>query len=395
MKHWPTKPLGEIADLTGGSTPSRDNPAFWNGKILWATPTDLPMPDDGIATISHTKDKITQEGLDNCSAKLIPKGTVIFSSRATIGKVAVTEVPLATNQGFANFIPHSQINSRYLAYTLWSHRDDIARLSGSTTFKEVNRSTLRKYQIPVPPLSEQERIVKLLDEADALRKLRAQADQRTAALIPALFNEMFGDPATNPKSWPIKILEELFDITSSKRVFERDWKSHGVPFYRTRELVKLATYGHVDNELFISEEMYKKYSAKYGAPREGDIMVSGVGTLGICYVVKQGDKFYFKDGNIIWLKKKTEANSLFIETAFQTAFVQNQIHNNSAGATVGTYTIVRAKKTRVLLPSLELQNKFADRVEEIRKLEFAQSASRKRLDDLFQSLLHRAFQGEL
>ncbi len=161
MKRWPTKPLEEIADLYGGSTPSRDSPAFWGGDIYGVTPTDLPMPDEGISVVSKTKDRITQAGLDNSSATVVPKGTVLFSSRATIGKVAVADMPLTTNQGFANFVPYSEVSSRFLAYALWFHREDIARLSGSTTFKEVSRSTLRKYHLPVPPLAEQERIVKL------------------------------------------------------------------------------------------------------------------------------------------------------------------------------------------------------------------------------------------
>ena len=178
MKRWPTKPLEEIADLFGGSTPSRDNPEFWNGDIDWVTPTDLPMTEDGISVVRKTKDRITKAGLDNSAARIVPKGTVLFSSRATIGKVAVADMPLTTNQGFANFVPRSDVSSRFLAYSLWHRREDIARLSGSTTFREVSRSTLRKYRIPVPPLGEQERIVRLLDEADGLRKLRAKAGRR-------------------------------------------------------------------------------------------------------------------------------------------------------------------------------------------------------------------------
>jgi hypothetical protein len=145
--------------------------------------------------------------------------------------------------------------------------------------------------------------------------------------------------------WQTKTLGDLFDITSSKRVFEADWKTEGVPFYRAREIVKLAKHGFVENELFISEEMFDRYSTKYGIPAEGDIMVTGVGTLGICYVVNKDDRFYFKDGNIIWLKKKTEADSRFVEYAFQSDYLRSQI-DDSVGTTVGTYTIIKAKSVR-------------------------------------------------
>jgi type I restriction enzyme S subunit len=165
------------------------------------------------------------------------------------------------------------------------------------------------------------------------------------------------------KGWEIKKLGDLFEITSSKRVFESEWKRDGVPFYRAREIVKLAKHGFVDNELFISEEMFNQYSAKYGIPADGDIMVTGVGTLGICYVVQKHDRFYFKDGNIIWLKKKSEANSRFVEHAFRSDFLRKQI-DDSVGATVGTFTIIKAKNTLIPLPPLPEQQRIVGILDE-------------------------------
>src|SRR5690606_13493257 len=109
-----------------------------------------------------------------------------------------------------------------------------------------------------------------------------------------------------PDGWKWKKLGDLFDIGSSKRVHQKDWTTEGVPFYRAREVVLLSKNGSVDNELFISESMYQSFAAKYGLPENGDILVTGVGTLGVCYVVKENDKFYYKDGNIICLKRKSE-----------------------------------------------------------------------------------------
>ncbi|MCB0113570.1 MAG: restriction endonuclease subunit S [Caldilineaceae bacterium] len=157
--------------------------------------------------------------------------------------------------------------------------------------------------------------------------------------------------------WETKKLGDLFDITSSKRVFKSEWKQEGVPFYRAREIVKLANQGFVDNELFISQEMFDEYSAKSGIPQEGDIMVTGVGTLGICYVVRRNDRFYFKDGNIIWLKKVSDASSRFVEYAFQSDFIRKQI-DDSVGATVGTFTIIKAKNTLIPIPPLTEQQRI-------------------------------------
>jgi len=169
------------------------------------------------------------------------------------------------------------------------------------------------------------------------------------------------------QKWPMVRLGEIFEITSSKRVFESEWKNESVPFYRAREIVKLAKDGFVENELFISEEMFEKYSLKYGIPQEGDMMVTGVGTLGVCYVVKKGDRFYFKDGNIIWFKKKTDNITNFVKYVFQTDFIKRQIQQ-TVGVTVGTYTIVNAKKTQIPLPPIEFQREIVAEIEGYQKI---------------------------
>jgi type I restriction enzyme, S subunit len=197
------------------------------------------------------------------------------------------------------------------------------------------------------------------------------------------------------KGWEMKTLGDLYDITSSKRVFESDWRKSGVPFYRAREIVKLAKQGFVDNELFISEEMYKQYSEKYGIPKEGDIMVTGVGTLGICYVVQKNDKFYFKDGNIIWLKTKNGINSRFVEYAFQSDFLRKQI-DDSVGATVGTFTIIKAKNTVIPIPPLPEQQRIVSVLDEaFASIAQAKSNAERNLvnaRELFESYLKGVFE---
>lgn len=199
------------------------------------------------------------------------------------------------------------------------------------------------------------------------------------------------------KGWEMKTLGDLYDITSSKRVFESEWKRSGVPFYRAREIVKLARQGFVDNELYISEEMYNQYSEKYGIPKEGDIMVTGVGTLGICYVVKKNDRFYFKDGNIIWLKKNSDINSRFVEYAFQSDFLRKQI-DDSVGATVGTFTIIKAKNTLIPIPPLPEQQRIVSVLDEaFASIAQAKSNAERNLvnaQELFESYLNGVFETE-
>lgn len=163
-----------------------------------------------------------------------------------------------------------------------------------------------------------------------------------------------------PADWAVKRLGELFEVTSSKRVFQSEWKSIGIPFYRARELATLGEAGSVDNELFITREMYEAFKQQHGIPKIGDMLVTGVGTLGKTYVVNDEREFYFKDGNIIWFKVNDSVSSRFLQQLYLTPIVVKQITDGSAGTTVGTYTISGAKKTIIPFPPRSEQDSIAD-----------------------------------
>lgn len=212
MSGWPLMPLGNICDVVGGGTPSRGNSEFFGGEIPWITPTDVTRNDGRY--LDRGSETITELGLQNSSAKLLPARSVLLTSRATIGFTAINTIPVTTNQGFASFICGPDIWPEYLAYWLeWSRRR-LVELASGATFKEINKSTLKKLPIPLPPLKEQRRIVSLLDRAADIRRRADAARAKARAIIPALFLDMFGDPATNPKGWPTQRLAELADIGS-------------------------------------------------------------------------------------------------------------------------------------------------------------------------------------
>jgi len=392
MNGWPAKPLEEIAKVYGGSTPSRRSSEYWGDAIPWVTPTDLPKPGAGISVVSETKERITRAGLDSCSATLLPPGAVLFSSRATIGKVAVADRELTTNQGFVNFVPNSDVDSRFLAYALWMHRDNIARLAGSTTFKEVSRTAFRKFTIPVPPLPEQKRVVKLLDEADELRKLRAKADCRTADLIPALFHEMFGDPAENPKAWPRRPLKQFGAEVRYGLGQPPELDAAGVPMLRATN-IKGGLISE-DGLIRVRREAVPKSRNPFLKAEDVLVVRSGAYT-GDCALV--GKKWAGAvAGYDLVISPNEQFAGEFVASFFLSEFVQEgyfgglkiraaQPHLNSN----------QVSETPIFCPPMALQRQFASRATEIRALEAEQAKSRRRLDDLFQSLLHRAFNGEL
>lgn len=157
--------------------------------------------------------------------------------------------------------------------------------------------------------------------------------------------------------WSKVTLGDIYNIGSSKRVLQKQWKDAGVPFYRAREIVKLAKYGFVDNELFISEEHFSELEKTRGVPESGDLMVSAVGTLGACYAVRPGDRFYFKDASVLWFRPRAPIEPRFMQYAFLSDDLLGKVKSGE-GATVGTFTIERAKATDFLLPPLEEQKRI-------------------------------------
>lgn len=161
-----------------------------------------------------------------------------------------------------------------------------------------------------------------------------------------------------PNGWDITRIGDLVPITSSKRVFEEDWTTEGIPFYRAREIVLLSKYGYVDNQLFITPEKYNELKKISGIPKIGDILVTGVGTLGITHIVNDKKPFYFKDGNLIWIKINNKINPHFLNYLFQSKIIMEHIINSAPGTTVGTYTINSAKKTEIPSPCKKIQEKI-------------------------------------
>ena len=163
-----------------------------------------------------------------------------------------------------------------------------------------------------------------------------------------------------PEDWNISTLETQYNITSSKRVFQSEWRDSGVPFYRAREIAVMGEGVPAPKDLYISEKMYEQYSKQYGAIKENDVLITGVGTLGKVYVVKKDDRFYFKDGNIIWLQWNGRYSSQFLKQLYRTHVLTDQVFGNAGGSTVPTYTITNAKATVVPCPAYQEQCDIAE-----------------------------------
>lgn len=192
-------------------------------------------------------------------------------------------------------------------------------------------------------------------------------------------------------------LGDVIDISSSRRVLKSQWKSEGVPFYRGREITRLSKTGVADNELYITEKLYEDFSSKSGVPKAGDIMVTAIGTIGNTYIVKQTDKFYFKDASVLWLKLRSEnTNSRYIDYWFSSSHFFEQLEQN--GTTVNTLTIRSLQNVSITLPSSEEQKRTVEILDgAFEKIDQAIALSQKNLrntKDLFKSILNRQFNNQ-
>lgn len=189
-------------------------------------------------------------------------------------------------------------------------------------------------------------------------------------------------------------LSEIFRVGSSKRVLKADWKDSGVPFYRGREITRLSKTGFADNELYISEEHFKILSSNYGVPVAGDIMVTAIGTIGNTYIVKEEDRFYFKDASVLWLHKIDEVHTRFIDYWLKSELFFEQLDRGN-GATVDTLTIEKLSNVTLTIPSIDKQLKIVQKLDsafdEIDFLEENLDQIEEKRTQLLGSLLSRSF----
>lgn len=195
---WAWKPLSQLADIVSGGTPSRVNPAFWGGSIPWVTPSDITSRSGTYLTF--TSEFITETGLRGSSAKLLPKGSVLMTSRATLGqaKLAISEV--CTNQGFKNLVPHEDVDGLFLLYQMQLHKDRYANYGTGTTFLEVNKKDTACFEIPVPPtLSEQRRIATILAALDEQIERTGAWIAKQQLMLDGLIDELLITPNRKAK----------------------------------------------------------------------------------------------------------------------------------------------------------------------------------------------------
>lgn len=272
------KTIGEICTVVSGTTPKSDKAEYWGGNLIWITPAELK---EGNAVIYDSVRHITKAAVKASALKPFPKGTVILSSRASIGKVAIAGTQMYCNQGFKNLICSEVIYNGYLYYYLKAKTAYLNSLGRGATFREISKQIVEKIKIPVPSMQEQHRIADILFKIDALMGKRQQQAEKLDELVKARFVEMFGDPVRNCLHTAARPMTEICQIIDGDRGKNYpkadDFFDKGDCLFLNAKNVTKAGF-NFDECMFITKD--KDNVLRKGKLQRGDIILTTRGTIG-------------------------------------------------------------------------------------------------------------------
>jgi len=368
--------LSDLVNIRGGGTPSRKVAEYWNGDIPWVSVKDFKS-----TRLSDAQELITQSGIDNSSTHLIPAGNIIIPTRMALGKVAINEVDIAINQDLkALLIRDTEIlHPQYLLRFLESKSSFIERQGKGATVKGITLDVLKNLEIPLPPLPVQKQIAALLEKADTLRSQCRQMEQELNQLAQSVFLEMFGD---NERFKKMTVGDSL-QLINGRAFKSEEWKNAGLPIIRIQNLKN----SNVSFNCFDGE-----YDEKHRI-RKGDVLLSWAGQLvsfGV-FIWDRGDGLL--NQHIFKVIPKTEMSSLYLK--FALSIIVEKAKLNFSGIDMKHITKRDLSKYELAIPDLNDQLYFEDTVSRITKNLESVKSKKMYFDDLFSSLMQRAFKGEL
>ena len=277
MEEWKECTLSNLGTIVGGATPStKDSSNYENGSIAWITPKDLSTHTERF--ISHGERNITEKGLKSCSAQLMPQNSILFTSRAPIGYIAIAKNEVCTNQGFKSIVPNKDTDFMFLYYLLKYNKDNIENLGSGTTFKEVSGSTMKSVPVKVPPLPTQQKIAAILssldDKIELNNKINTNLEQQAGALFKNWFVDFEPFGGKMPEGWKVGKLSEIADYLNglAMQKFRPLEDEEGLPVLKIKEL-RQGCYDE-SSELCSPSKVKPEYII-----HDGDVIFSWSGSL--------------------------------------------------------------------------------------------------------------------
>lgn len=391
------KKLGDICDIKSGGTPSRRKKEYWDsGTIPWVKIGDIKGK-----YISNTSEFITEQGLNESSAKLFKKGTLLYTIFATLGEVAILDIDATTNQAIVGISHTNEVDTNYLYYFLKSKKEYVNDIGRGVAQNNINLSMLKDIDVYLPSNLEQQKISKVLDKAQELIDKRKEQIEALDELVKSQFIEMFGNPYKNEKGWEIaeigKYLNILTDYHSNgsyetlrDNVTLLDTPSYAL-MVRTTDLEN----NNFENEVkYIDEHAYNhlEKSKVFG----GEIIINKIGSAGKVYLMPYLNRPVSLAMNQFLLRFDEEkVNHIFLYNLLLTPYMESKVKEKVRGAVTKTITKDAIREINIIVPPISLQKEFVEFVKQIDKLKFEMEKSLKELEDNFNSLMQKAFKGEL
>ena len=349
---WEQRKLGELAEIVGGGTPSTSVNSYWDGDIDWYAPAEIGEQ----IYLESSQRKITEEGLNKSSAKILPIGTVLFTSRAGIGKTAILLKEGCTNQGFQSIVPNKVKLDSYFIFTRSEELKRYGETVGAgSTFVEVSGKQMANMELMMPKtMLEQQQIGEYFANLDHLITLHQRKYDKLTKVKKSMLEKMFPKNGTNvpeirfkgfTDAWEQRKFGDVGSVAMCKRIFKGQTSDNGeVPFY------KIGTFGGKP-DAFISRELFNEYKTKYPYPNKGDILISASGSIGRT-VEFTGKDEYFQDSNIVWLKHKSEIDNNFLKVLYSV------VEWSCEGSTIKRLYNDNFLKTEFMLPQIDEQIKL-------------------------------------
>lgn len=336
----------EMFRIESGGTPRSDNEEYWGGDVAWATLVDLPVT-DFVSEIRGTRRTITEKGLEESSAKLLPENSIVVSTRATIGRIGINRIPLATNQGFKNIIiaKPERVVSEYVAFMLTKLVPTMEAWATGGTFKEISKSKFSELEIPLPSFEVQKEIVA---EIEAYQKVINGAQ--------AVLDNYRPHIPLHPE-WPVKELGEISNKITDGTHTTPTYTGSGIPFLRVTDITQSNT-----SKKFIAEEEHLEL-IKRCHPEKGDILYSKNGTIGIAKLVDWDWEFSIFVSLALIKPKKELVDPHYLECFLNSDTAYSQATARSKSGTVTNLHLVDIKTIQIPLPPLEIQQQIVAEIE--------------------------------
>lgn len=385
-KGWEYKRFDEVFDLQMGKTPDRKNPEYFGGNNVWVSIRDL-----GDKEIADSNEHITNLAVCDTKIRKVKRGTVIMSFKLTVGKCGIAATDLYTNEAIMAFNPKESfdINSSFLYYYLQCYHwvGSNKAVMGIT----LNKATISKQYISLPPKSTQLAIVTELDKINELIRLKKEQLKDFDNLAQSLFYEMFGDPVENEKGWEVKKLGEICtDITDGDHM-PPPKSEFGIPFITISDIDKDTRCLNFENTFYVPEDYYNNLKENR-KPQKGDLLYTVTGSYGIPVIVKTDKKFCFQRHIALLRPNKEILSTIFLcywVLSDGVKFMADKVATGIAQKTVGLNSI---RKFSCILPPLSLQRLFAQRIEQIEREKSEVQKSIQNLETLLASRMQYWFE---